>query len=92
MDDDLVVVYVSQGPLAAEVAKSKLESYGLTVALRYSPVGRVLGLTVDGLGRVEVLVAPQDEARARELLEEAQEPEATDDDAPDPGAAEEGED
>jgi hypothetical protein len=25
---------------------------------------------VDGLGQVEVLVAPEDEARARELLEE----------------------
>jgi hypothetical protein len=92
MDDDLVVVYVSQGPLAAEVAKSKLESYGLTVALRYAPVGRVLGLTVDGLGRVEVLVAPEDAARARELLQEAEEPEATDDDVTGANAAEEEED
>jgi hypothetical protein len=38
--------------------------------LRYEAIGRVLGLTVNGLGRVEVLVTPADEAAARELLAE----------------------
>lgn len=71
-DDELnlVVVYVSQGPLAAEVAKSKLESEGIPVMLRYEAIGRVYGLTVDGLGRVEVVVPSAYEAIAREILEE----------------------
>ena len=63
-----VVVYTSQGPLAADVARGKLQSEGIPVMLRYPSVGRVLGLTVDGLGRVEVLVPAAYEARAREAL------------------------
>jgi len=69
--EEFVTVYVSQGPLGAEVAKSKLEAEGIPAMLRYEAVGRVLGLTVDGLGRVEVLVRPEDEAAARQILEEA---------------------
>jgi len=72
-----VLVYVSQGPLAAEVAKSKLQSEGIPVLLRYASVGRVLGLTVDGLGRVEVLVPAGYEREAREVLAEEALPPAT---------------
>jgi len=67
---DEVIVYVSQGPLGAEVAKSKLESEGLPLRLRYQSIGRVLGLTVDGLGKVEVLVPEAYADVARELLAE----------------------
>jgi hypothetical protein len=69
-EDDLVVIYVSQGPLAAEVAKGKLEGLGISAMLRYEAIGRVLGLTVDGLGRVEVLVSAARADQAREALEE----------------------
>ena len=77
--DDWVVVYVSQGPLAAEVAKSKLEACGIGALLRYEAIGRILGLTVDGLGRVEVLVPPELAEQAREALCEEldDEPDAT---------------
>lgn len=78
MTDDLVAVYGSQGPLAAEVAKSKLESEGIVAMLRYEAVGRALGLTVDGVGWVEVLVRPEDAALARELLAEGADVEAPD--------------
>ena len=71
-----VVVYTSQGPLAAEVARSKLQSEGIPVMLRYPSVGRVLGLTVDGLGRVEVLVPAAYEGQAREVLAEEAPPPA----------------
>jgi hypothetical protein len=70
----LVVVYVSQGPLAAEVAKGKLEAAGIPALLRYEAIGRVLGLTVNGLGKVEVLVNAEREAEARELLQESDGP------------------
>lgn len=73
-DADWVVVYISQGPLAAEVAKSKLESCEIPVVLRYEAIGRTLGLTVDGLGKVEVLVPASAEAAARELLQDVEHP------------------
>ena len=68
--DDLVVVYVSQGPLGAEVARAKLESCGVPAALRYEAMGRVLGLTIDGLGRVEVVVPARFTTHASNVLED----------------------
>lgn len=52
----LVTVYRSQGILAAEVVRAKLELAGIPVLLRYESAGLILGLTVDGLGLVEVQV------------------------------------
>ena len=69
-DRSWVVIYVSQGPLGAEVAKSKLERYGVPAVLRYEAVGRALGITVDGMGRVEVLVPADEATRAETLLSE----------------------
>jgi len=68
--EETVVVYVSQGPLGAEVAKSKLESADIPVMLRFEAVGRALGITVDGLGRVDVLVPRAFEVKAKALLQE----------------------
>ncbi len=72
MSDALCMVYESQGPLAAEVARSKLQSAGVPCILKYEAVGRALGLTVDGLGRVQVWVAREDAERARQILAEAE--------------------
>jgi hypothetical protein len=71
--ENMVVVYISQGPLSAEVVRAKLESAGIPVLLRYEAIGRVLGLTVDGLGRVEVTVPLEREEEARDLLSEIEE-------------------
>ncbi len=65
---DPVIVFTSQGPLGAEAAKSLLESQGIPAMLRYESIGRVLGLTIDGLGKCEVLVPPSFEDMAREAL------------------------
>jgi hypothetical protein len=75
----LITVYVSQGPLAAEVAKSKLDGANIPVLLRYEAIGRVLGLTVDGLGAVQVQVPAEFEEQARELLQESLELSTLDD-------------
>ena len=69
MSDEPVVVFRSQGPLEAEVALSKLGAEGILAYLRYEAVGRTLGLTINGLGLVEVLVSPGDVERAGEILE-----------------------
>lgn len=54
----LVTIYRSQGMLPAQVIKGKLESAGIPVFLKYESAGLILGLTVDGLGLVEVQVPP----------------------------------
>jgi hypothetical protein len=68
--DAPVTVFTSMGMLGAQVALSKLQSAGIPAGLKYEAVGQVFGLTVDGLGSVEVQVSPANEAEARELLEE----------------------
>lgn len=67
----LAQVYVTSGLLQAEIIKGKLESNGIPTLLKYESLGPVLGLTVDGLGQVEVWV-PADQAElAYALLHEA---------------------
>lgn len=68
-NEKLVVVYTSQGMVAAEMIKNKLESAGIPALLKYESVGRVMGLTLDGLGEVKVLVPREREQEAREMLE-----------------------
>jgi hypothetical protein len=65
---DLVTVYVTQGLLQAQVIRGALESAGIPVILKYESIGPTIGLTVDGLGRVEVRVPVEWEAEARDLL------------------------
>lgn len=55
-DFDLVTVYISQGPLGAEVALSKLKSLGIPALSKYEALSRVVPVTVDALGKCEVQV------------------------------------
>lgn len=64
----LVVVYIAQGELEANVIKSHLESEGIPVMLQYESVGRVYGLTVDGLGEIRILVPHEFADEAREII------------------------
>lgn len=65
---NLVKVYESQGIFAAEVVKSKLEANGIPAMLKYESVGQVIGITIDGLGRVEVYVSAENADEASELV------------------------
>ena len=56
---DLVVIDTVQGEVTANIIKSHLESEGIPVLLKWESVGRVYGLTVDGLGQISILV-PQE--------------------------------
>lgn len=64
----LVKVYESQGIYAAEVVKAKLQACGIPAMLKYESIGQVIGLTVDGLGRVEVYVSAENADEAAGLL------------------------
>ncbi len=69
-NDPLVKVYESQGIYPAEVVKAKLEANGIPVLLKYESVGQIIGLTVDGLGRVEVHVPSEYAEQAMDLVDE----------------------
>jgi hypothetical protein len=65
-ESELVCIRTCQGLDLAQIYRSKLEAMGIPVLLKYESAGLVFGITVDGLGKVRVLV-PQpyaDEARA----------------------------
>ena len=69
-DLKLVTVYHSAGMLSAEVVKGKLESAGIPVMLKYEAAGQLFGLTVDGLGMVDVQVPEEFAEDAAALVAE----------------------
>ena len=69
-ESELVRVWTCQGWDVAQIYKSKLEAAGIPVLLRYESAGLVYGITVDGLGRVDVLVPADYAAEAESLLNE----------------------
>jgi hypothetical protein len=66
----LVKVYTEMGQLRAQVIKTRLESEGIPVLLRYDSASIVFALTVDGLGKVDILVPEPLAERARAILAE----------------------
>ena len=70
MKDD-TRVFTASGELEAQQIQCFLEAAGIATQLRGEALRKTHGLTVDGLGRVEVLVSRDDAERARELLESA---------------------
>lgn len=68
---ELKTVYVTQGHLVAEVIRGKLESAGIPVILDYESIGRVFGITANGLGEVRIRVPEAFEEEALELLAES---------------------
>ncbi len=62
------VVAVEPGMIKADIIKGRLETEGIPVKLRYESAGRIYGLTLDGLGEVEVLVPSDYLYLAREVL------------------------
>ncbi len=68
------MIAVTQGLLQAEVVRTYLRSHGIPALLRYESAGRALGITVDGLGEVQVLVPARWKQRARRLLRARERP------------------
>lgn len=66
---NLVTVTTTQGMLRANVIRGVLEGAGIPVMLSYESIGQTIGLTVDGLGRIEIKVPGEWAKEAREILE-----------------------
>ncbi len=63
-----VEVYRAWGELEAQVIRGKLEAAGIRAIFQNEAMG-TLGFVTDGLGLFRILVAPQDQAAARALLQ-----------------------
>ena len=68
-EDKLVTVYKACGQPEAEIVRGRLEIEGILALLKYESIGSVYGLTLDGLGQVEVQVPAKYADRAREIIE-----------------------
>ncbi len=69
---DTRCVFVANGYTEANQVVAFLEAAGITSTLRGESTTKTHGFTVDGLGRLEVVVVEQDEEQARALLESAE--------------------
>ena len=61
-------VYVANSQPEAEIIKGRLSCEDIPAILKYESAGIVYGLTVDGLGQVEVQVPSHLAKRAVEIL------------------------
>jgi hypothetical protein len=55
-DNRLTTVFRTTNQIEAELIKGMLESSGIPALLKYESLGQVYGLTIDGLGQVDVQV------------------------------------
>ena len=67
--DKLISVYKACGQPEAEIVKGRLNVESIPAVLKYESLGSVYGLTIDGLGQVEVLVPLKYAEQAREILD-----------------------
>ena len=65
-------VFVANGEIHAQQVRDFLEAAGIDSIERGETVRHTHGLTLDGLGAVEILVADADSSRARLLLQSAE--------------------
>ncbi len=68
-EQELVCVHSCQGWDLAQIFKGKLEAMGIPVLLKYDSASLVFGITVDGLGKVRIMVPQAHASEAERLLE-----------------------
>ena len=71
-DSQLQRVFVASGEVEAQQIRAFLEAAGIATAERGEALRKTHGLTVDGLGAVDILVSEADAAQAREMLASAE--------------------
>ena len=68
MSQPLQRVFVASGEMQGQQVRAFLEGSGIPTAVRGESLRNTHGLTLDGLGQVEILVAEADVERARALI------------------------
>ncbi len=69
-DYDLSELMAVEGSMEAEIIKSKLESFQIPVLLRFESAGHIFGITMNGLGKVKIMVPESFLVEARKILAE----------------------
>lgn len=69
-EDALAELMAVEGGLEADIIRSKLESFAIPVLLRYEAAGRIFGITMNGLGKVKIMVPRDLLDEARKVLDE----------------------
>jgi hypothetical protein len=72
MEQQLQRVFVANGEIHAQQVRAFLEGAGIPTVERGEALRNTHGLTLDGLGAVEIFVAEADATRARSLLADAE--------------------
>jgi len=68
MTAGFVVVSTVQGQVAEQQVRAFLEAHGIATEVKGETLRMTYGITLNGLGAVDILVAPDLADRARELL------------------------
>jgi hypothetical protein len=69
-NQEFVTVEVVYGQIKADILKAHLESEGIPVFLQYESLGRVTGISVDGLGKIKIKVPAECVDDAKQILEQ----------------------
>lgn len=72
MDQQPRCVFIANGEVQAQQVRAFLEAAGIATAVRGESLRVTHGLTLDGLGAVEILVSEADAEQARTLLDSAE--------------------
>jgi hypothetical protein len=67
-ESDLAELMAVEGSMEAEIIKSKLESFHIPVLLKFESAGHIFGITMNGLGKVRVMVPKSFLPEARKIL------------------------
>lgn len=68
---ELSELTVVEGMMEAQIIKARLDNFGIPCMLKFEAIGRVIGITTDGLGKVQVMVPPDYLDKAEEVMESA---------------------
>jgi hypothetical protein len=79
---DPVVIFTAQGEIEETQVRSFLAAHDIPTFVQGEALRKTHGLTLNGLGAVEILVAAENERQARELLAQAERGEFALDDTP----------
>jgi len=72
MNEEPVVVFTAQGELEETQVRSFLEAHGIPTVTSGEALRKTHGLTLDGLGQVQIIVAAEHATEAQQLLEFAE--------------------
>lgn len=68
MKKNLKELIVIDGQMEAEIIKTKLESQNIPCYIKFESVGRLFGITMNGLGQVKVMVPESVYEEAKKLI------------------------